>query len=233
MPERVVLITGASGSLGTAVARAFAAEGARLALSARKAEELAPIAAEAGADRASVHAADVTDPAQVSALVAAVHARYGRIDVLANLAGTYRGGTPIHEADPGEWDLLMNLNARSVWLLCRAVVPLMLAQGGGKIVSVAARAGLQAGRGAAAYAASKAAVIRITESVSLDVRERGINVNCVLPSTIDTPRNRAAMPKADPGKWVTPDEVAAVIRFLASGEASGIHGTAVAVYGKT
>jgi NAD(P)-dependent dehydrogenase (short-subunit alcohol dehydrogenase family) len=178
------------------------------------------------ATRVFVYAADVTDPAQVAALVAATHAHHGRIDVLINLAGTYKGGKPVHEADAGEWELLMNLNARSVWLACRAVVPHMLAQGGGYIVNVAARAGVQASKGAAAYAASKAAVIRITESVSLDVRDNGINVNCVLPSTIDTPQNRAAMPKADASKWVGPDDLAAVVRFLASDGARAIHGAA-------
>lgn len=229
MADRVVLITGASGNLGAAVAQAFAREGARLALADRDAARLAELAA---AHRAFTHAADVTDAAAVSALVAAAQTHYGRIDVLVNLVGTYRGGKAIQDADPGEWDLLMNVNARSVWLMCRAVVPVMLAQGGGKIVSVAARAGLQASRASAAYAASKAAVMRITESVSLDVRDARINVNCVLPSTIDTPQNRETMPKADPAKWVTPEDVAEAIRFLASDAAKGIHGAAIAVYGR-
>jgi NAD(P)-dependent dehydrogenase (short-subunit alcohol dehydrogenase family) len=233
MQNQVVLITGATGNLGTAVARAFARDGAQLALSARRAEELAETAAElGGAERVFVYAADVTDAAQVAALVGAAHAHHGRIDVLVNLAGTYKGGKPVHEADAGEWELLMNLNARSVWLACRAVVPHMLAQGGGYIVNVAARAGVQASKGAAAYAASKAAVIRITESVSLDVRDNGVNVNCVLPSTIDTPQNRAAMPKADASKWISPDDLAAVVRFLASGGARAIHGAAIPVYGR-
>jgi NAD(P)-dependent dehydrogenase (short-subunit alcohol dehydrogenase family) len=229
MSERVVLITGAAGNLGAAVAQAFAGRGARLALADRNTERLAVQAAELGA---FTYGANATDAEQIAGLVAAVQGRYGRLDVLVNLVGTYRGGKPIHETDPDEWDFLMNVNARSVWLMCRAVVPVMLAQGGGKIVSVAARAGLQAGRGAAAYAASKAAVIRITESVSLDVRDHGINVNCVLPSTIDTPQNREMLPKADPSKWVAPEQVADAIVFLASEEAGGIHGAAIPVYGR-
>lgn len=229
MSEQVVLIAGAAGNLGAAAAQTFARRGARLALADLNTERLAAQAAELGA---FTYGVNVTDAEQIAGMVAAVQGRYGRLDVLVNLVGTYRGGKPLHETDPGEWDFLMNINARSVWLLCRAVVPVMLAQGGGKIVSVAARAGLQASRGAAAYAASKAAVIRITESVSLDVRDAGINVNCVMPSTIDTPQNREMMPKADPAKWVTPEQVAEVIAFLASEQAAGIHGAAIPVYAR-
>jgi NAD(P)-dependent dehydrogenase (short-subunit alcohol dehydrogenase family) len=107
----------------------------------------------------------------------------------------------------------------------------MLRQGSGKIVNVAARAALAGSANHAAYSASKAAVVRLTESIAAEVRSQGINVNCVLPSTIDTPENRSAMPKADTDKWVKPEEMAKVILFLASNAASEIHGAAIPVYG--
>jgi NAD(P)-dependent dehydrogenase (short-subunit alcohol dehydrogenase family) len=232
-PDRVVLITGATGEFGPYVARAFAATGARLSLTARKLPEAEDLAATLGLDpdRLLPHAVDLTVADSVAGWVDAVRARWARADVLVNLAGGYRPGKPLHELAEADLDFMLNINFRSTFLACRAVLPLMLAQQSGKIVNVGAKAGLQAGRKSTAYAVAKAGVLRLTEALSAEVREQGINVNAVIPSTIDTPANRAAQPNADYSKWARPEDLAAVIVFLASDAAAAMHGAAVAVYG--
>ncbi|MFC2037937.1 SDR family oxidoreductase, partial [Chloroflexota bacterium] len=131
------------------------------------------------------------------------------------------------------WDSMLNLNARTVFIVSRAVVPGMLQQGQGKIVNVAARVALKGGRNSGAYGVSKSAVLRLTESMSAELRDRGINVNCVLPGTIDTPQNREDMPKADHSRWVPPEALADVILFLASDAARAVNGAAVPAYGRS
>jgi NAD(P)-dependent dehydrogenase (short-subunit alcohol dehydrogenase family) len=154
-----------------------------------------------------------------------------RVDILCNIAGGFRMGQPIHETSDDTWDLMLGLNARSVLNCARAVVPGMLAAGGGKIVNVGAIAALSGKANMGAYIASKSAVIRLTESMAAELREEGINVNCVLPSTIDTPQNRKDMPKADPKRWVAPEALADVVLFLASDAARAIHGASIPVAG--
>lgn len=228
--DQVVVITGAPGGLGTGVTRAFAERGARLALANRSSE---PLAKFEDLDRALlVGETDVTDPASVEAMVKRVMERWGRIDVLVNVAGTWSGGDPVHETDLKTFDGLMALNARSILVTARAIVPIMIDQGSGKIVSVAAESGLKAGRTNGAYSASKAAVIRLTESMAADLKHKGINVNCVLPTIIDTPSNREMMSDADFETWVTPASLADVILFLASERARDIHGVALPVAGR-
>jgi NAD(P)-dependent dehydrogenase (short-subunit alcohol dehydrogenase family) len=157
--------------------------------------------------------------------------RFGRIDVLVNAAGGYRAGTPVHDTPLETWEFLLSLNARTAFITSSAVVPAMLEQGSGKIVNVAARAALKGGAKSAAYSASKSAVLRLTESLSAELKGSGINANCVLPGTIDTPQNREAMPNADTSRWVAPEALADVILFLASDAARAVHGAAVPVYG--
>lgn len=155
----------------------------------------------------------------------------GPIDALLNIAGGFDMGPAVHETEDALFDRLMEMNAKTVLRMARAVVPGMVAQGHGKIINVAAMPGLKGTAGMGAYAASKSAVIRLTESMSAELRPKGINVNCVLPSVIDTQANRAAMPKADPAKWVTPEALADVMLFLASDAARAVHGTAIPVVG--
>ncbi|MCC6192439.1 MAG: SDR family NAD(P)-dependent oxidoreductase [Anaerolineales bacterium] len=233
--DRVVLITGATGEFGPFAARAFAATGARLAPTARKLPEAQALLSDLGLgpDRGLPQAVDVTQAGSVAAWVEAVRAKWGRADVLVNIAGGYRPGKPVEALEEADLDFMFNLNARSAFLTCRAVLPLMLAQGGGKIVNVGAKAALQAGRRSTAYAVSKAAVLRLTEALSAEVRQQHINVNAVIPSTIDTPANRAAQPNADSSTWVAPADLAAVIVFLASDAARAVHGAAIPVYGLT
>jgi NAD(P)-dependent dehydrogenase (short-subunit alcohol dehydrogenase family) len=222
--ERTVVLTGAAGNLGRAVAAAFAARGASLVLLDRR----APSPPEG---KHLCLAVDLLDAAAVQASVDTAMARFGRLDVLVNIAGGFRMGTPVHETSIEDWNFLLDLNARTVLNTARAVVPRMLAAGGGKIVNIGAFAAQKGAAQMGAYVAAKSAVIRLTETMAAELRSRRINVNCVLPTIIDTPENRAAMPDADPGKWVAPRDLAEVIVFLASDAARAIHGAALPVTG--
>ena len=228
--DRCVMVTGATGNLGRAVTAAFTNLGARLVLLGSTPQSLERAFGTGGEDE-MLAPVDLLDAARVDEAVATALARFGRIDVLCNLAGGFRMGEAVHETSRETWDFLLDINAGTVLNTARAVVPAMIAAGGGKIVNVAAFA---AGRGAArmgAYAAAKAAVIRLTEAMSAELREANINVNCVLPSVIDTPQNRASMPQADPTRWVAPEDLAQVIVFLASDASRAMHGAAVPVNG--
>ena len=145
----------------------------------------------------------------------------------------YRAGTPLHETPLDTLDFMLKLNATTTFNTNQAVIPHMIKQGGGKIVNIAARPGLAGRKNMAAYSASKAAVLRFTESASAEVKHHGININAILPGTLDTKSNRDEMPNADHAKWVKPESLADVILFLASAAARDVHGTAVPVYGLT
>ncbi len=233
--DRIVMIAGPSGTLGQAVVRDFEAAGARLVLLDRAPDRLPGLFPDLAATTAHLllGAVDATDAAAVEAAVQQAVERMGRVDVLVNTVGGYRAGTPVHETPVETWDFMLNLNARPAFVLSRAVVPVMLAQGGGKIVHVAARAALKGGAKAAAYSASKSAVVRLVESLAAELRRKHINVNCVLPGIIDTPQNRQAMPQADYSRWVPPEAIADVILFLASDAAWPVNGAAVPVYGQS
>jgi NAD(P)-dependent dehydrogenase (short-subunit alcohol dehydrogenase family) len=233
--NRVVLVSGAAGNLGQALARAFHAAGANLVLLDRKPDRLASLFPELtdAADHLLLGSIDATDPDSAASAVGAALERYGRVDALANAVGGYRAGRPVHETPIETWDLMVNLNARSAFALSRAVVPAMLEQGGGKIVHTAARAALKGGARASAYGASKGALVRLTESMAAELKNANINVNCVLPGTIDTPENRKAMPQADHSRWVPPEAIAEVFLFLCSDAAWPINGAAIPVYGQS
>src|SRR6185437_10984476 len=148
-----------------------------------------------------------------------------------NIAGGFRMGEPVHETSDETWQFLFDLNAKSVLDMARAVVPKMLERRRGCIVNVAAHAALKASANMGAYVASKSVVIRLTEAMSAELRAHGINVNCVLPTTLDTPQNRQAMPSVDPARWVAPADLASIIAFLASPAARALHGAAIPVSG--
>jgi len=226
---RTVFITGAAGNLGRAIAAAFEERGANLVLVGRTKESLAPLGAES--ERRLFVAADLLDPPALDSAVRLARARFGRVDVLCNIAGGFRMGWPVHETSDKDWDFLMDINARTLLHSVRAVVPQMIEAGGGKIVNVGAFAAQKGAAQMGAYVAAKSAVIRLTETMAAELRDKNINVNCVLPTIIDTPENRAAMPKADPSRWVAPADLANVIVFLASDEARAIHGAALPVTG--
>ena len=225
---QTVMVTGAAGNLGRAVAGAFADLGANLALVEVHRERLEQVFG-AEADRRLFLPANLLEQASVEAAVSKAVGRFKRIDVLCNLAGGFRMGEAVHETSAETWNFLLDLNARTVLNTARAVVPRMLDSGGGKIVNVGAYAAQKGAAGMGAYAASKSAVIRLTESMAAELREKNINVNCVLPTIIDTPENRAAMPGADPRRWIAPQDLASVILFLASDASRAMHGAAIPV----
>ena len=234
LKDEVAIITGAVGNLGTATARFFQQFGAKTVLVDRSPDRVR----EAFKDIANspghllVGGIDLSDAASLGKLIEQTLAKFGRVDALVNTVGGYRGGKPVHEADLADWDFLFNVNVRTTLLCCRAVIPQMLEQQSGKIVNVASRDGLSGGAGYAAYSASKSAVLRLTESLANELKASNINVNCIMPGTIDTPQNRAAIPNGDFSKWVEPAAIAEVIAFLASDAARAINGAALPVYGK-
>lgn len=231
---KVVIVTGAAGNLGQAAAHAFEQAGARLALLEYARETLGGLfpALAGSADHLLVEGLDVTDAAAVKQTLQAVNEQLGRVDVLVNTVGGYKAGKPLHETDYATWDFMLNLNARSVFTMCRETLPYMVAQQSGKIISTAAAPALQGSANSSAYGAAKTAVARLTESMAAEYKDLNINVNAILPAAIDTPQNRAAMPNADFSKWVTPEAIARVILFLASDAAEPLNGVLLPVFGR-
>ncbi|PQJ96189.1 SDR family NAD(P)-dependent oxidoreductase [Chromatium okenii] len=232
--DKTVIITGATGNLGRITAQICAAQGARLALVGRDPQRLAEIKQTLAADcAADIFVADVLDTTAVEAMVTQVAARFGQIDVLANLAGGFTMGALVHETPNAEWDAMLALNLRSVINCVRATVPHLLTAGSGRIINIAARAATQGSARMAPYCVSKAAVVTLTESLAAELKSHDITVNCLLPGTLDTPENRAAMPDQEHQNWVALDALAAVIVFLASDAARAITGAAIPVYGRS
>jgi NAD(P)-dependent dehydrogenase (short-subunit alcohol dehydrogenase family) len=230
--DRAVIITGAAGNLGRAVASGFAAAGAKLVLVDVELARLESVF-EKDADKRALVAVNLLDRQQAQHAIDVARERFGRVDVLCNVAGGYHMGEAVHETSDEIWNFLLDLNVRTLLNAVRNAVPAMLQGGGGKIVNVAAFAAQKGVAMMGAYCAAKSVVIRLTESMAAELRDRNINVNCVLPTIIDTPENRAAMPDADPGRWVAPDRLARTIMFLASDDARAIHGAALAVRGRS
>jgi NAD(P)-dependent dehydrogenase (short-subunit alcohol dehydrogenase family) len=228
--DRVVVITGAGGNLGRVVAKTFADRGARLVLLDRRRENLEKAFGAQG-ERRLFAPLNLLEATQVNAAIDQAVTRFGRIDALANLAGGFHMGTPVHATADADWNFMFDLNARTLLNMVRAVVPRMLGTGGGKIVNIGAFSALRGAAQVGAYVAAKSTVIRLTESMAAELREKNINVNCVLPTIIDTPENRASMPNADPARWVAPQDLANVIAFLCSDAARAVHGAALPVTG--
>lgn len=233
--DQVVVVTGGAGNLGQAVTRAFYAAGARVAVVDRKREVAVEVFGDdvPEGDYCAYVTGNLMDEGSVAGIVQEVMDRFGRIDVLVNIAGGFRAGTPVHETPVETWEFMFNLNARTVFLVSRAVIPHMLARKQGRIISVGARAALKGTAKNGPYNASKMAVIRLTETMAAELGRDGINVNCILPGTMDTPANRADTPNADFSKWVQPESMAKVVLFLASDQAGDINGAAIPVYGRS
>jgi len=219
MKGKVVLITGGAGALGQTVVPAFVSTGASVILGDRTPVQMSGITALK---------ADFTDHTQVRNLVDEVIRTSGRLDALINLVGGFATGRLV-ETDVSLWQRMLTMNLTSAFLLSQAVLPFMLQHGQGRIVHVAARAALEPFTGAAAYIVSKTGLIGLIRTLSSELEGSGVTVNAVLPSTIDTPANRRAMPAADPSKWARPDSIAHTLTFLASDAASQIKGALIPI----
>jgi NAD(P)-dependent dehydrogenase (short-subunit alcohol dehydrogenase family) len=235
LSDQVSIVTGAAGNLGKAVVETFLSNGAKVVCVDYDPERLEQVYSPGAgpANHLFVLSADLTQQEDAKKVAAETLEQFGRIDILVNTVGGYRAGTPLHETPVETWDGMLKLNARTVFLTSQAVIPHMIEQGTGKIVSIAARPGLSGRANMAAYSASKSAVIRLTESMSAELKNFGIRVNCIIPGTIDTPQNREEMPDADPQRWVKPESLADVVLFLCSEAARDIQGAAVPVYGRS
>ncbi len=228
---RNVVVTGAAGTLGQATAEAFHKAGARLALLDRDEARLQEVAG--GLAGARPYALDITDANAVAGVVERILGDLGGVDVLANIAGGFAMGPLLQDTDDATWDRMFELNLRSVFNTCRALVPHMLQAGFGRIINVSARAAREGKGKMGPYCASKAGIITLTESLARENWHSAINVNCILPGTIDTPPNRESMPDADFSSWVAPSALADVICFLAAEESRAINGAAIPVYGRS
>jgi 3-oxoacyl-[acyl-carrier protein] reductase len=225
MDGKVVVVTGASGALGKVVAETAIARGGRVA-----GVDYAASQIPATETRIELGGVDLSDPAQAKKAIDAAAAHFGRLDVLINIAGGFAFET-VSEGDPKTWQRMYALNVLTALNASRSAIPHLAASRSARIVNVGAMAALQASAGMGAYAASKAGVHRLTEALAAEWKGK-ITVNAVLPSTIDTPANRASMPKADFAKWVKPQELAEVILFLASDAASAVTGALLPVSGR-
>jgi NAD(P)-dependent dehydrogenase (short-subunit alcohol dehydrogenase family) len=225
----VVLVTGASGALGSAIAEAFAGAGATVC----GADLIAPDGEDARIDPDTVdsfYPGDFTDEAVVEDAVGSVIADHGRLDALCNVAGTWRGGDPIAETDLEEFEFLFDVNLKTTFLASKHAIP-HLADSGGAVVSVSSRSSLEGGSGDGPYRASKAGVRLLTETIAAE-NEGELRANAIMPSVIDTPMNREMMPDADHDDWVDPADIAEVVLFLCSDAAAVTSGAAVPVYGE-
>ncbi len=220
LKDKVILIAGGSGALGQTVVPAFTAEGARVFVVSHRPGASSP--------NVSVVQADVTDETEVQRVVTEVISKAGRIDGLINLVGGFAPGSVIETSLP-LWQRMLNLNVTAAFVLSKAVTPHMKQQGTGRILHVAAWAAAEPSPGAAAYIVAKSSLLTLVKVLALELRDSGVTVNAVLPTTIDTPGNRANMPQADRSIWASPESIAQTLSFLASDDAYQISGAAIPV----
>jgi NAD(P)-dependent dehydrogenase (short-subunit alcohol dehydrogenase family) len=234
LQDHIVIVTGGTGELGQHVTRRFQNLGARVIVPFVSEQELQAFHTRHPDVAKNVRfiRLDVRESDKVRKFIQSVAENEGAPDAVVNLVGGYAFGPPVAEAEWFEFQNMIELNLVPTFNLCQAVLPHMLQKGRGKIVNVGARAGLEGSANHAAYSIAKAAVIRFTEALAAEVKHRNINVNCVLPSVIDTAFNRRDMPDADFSHWVAPADLAEVIVFLASDAARAVHGAAIPVYGR-
>ena len=217
-----VLITGAGGALGTAVCRAFLDRNTPVIGVERSWRESMPF---------PTISADLATADGCAAMIEEA-LKHGPVDAMIHLVGAFSGGSPIAETSEQTWDLMMNINLRTAFLTMRAALKPMLAARRGRIVAIGSRAAVEPSPNIAAYAISKAALLALVKNVAAETKDSAITANAVLPSTIDTPANRKAMPNADFSKWVAPESIAKLILWLASDEAADVSGAVIPIYGR-
>lgn len=225
---KTAIITGAGGALGTAVVTQLLEQGFQVVALERHPEHLKARFGDAHA-RLLPLACDVTDVASCQSACDETVQRFGRIDLLCNIAGGFSMGPSTAADAVTQYEHLMSLNAGAVFKMVHCAAPVMLQAGAGSIVNIGAQSALFGGANMAAYAASKSAVIRMTESFAAEFKPKGVRVNSILPRTIDTPQNRKDMPDADFSQWTSPEKIAQVIGFLATEQSSAVTGASIAV----
>jgi NAD(P)-dependent dehydrogenase (short-subunit alcohol dehydrogenase family) len=225
MDGKVVVVTGAFGALGKVVSEQALTRGARVA-----GIDHAPSQAPVAPNRIEIGGVDLSDAAQAKKAIDAAAAHFGKLDALINIAGGFAFETLV-DGDTKTWQRMFALNVLTALNASRSAIPHLMTSAAGRIINVGAMGALQAGAGMGPYAASKAGVHRLTEALAAELKGK-VTVNAVLPSTIDTPANRAGMPKADFSKWVTPKELADVILFLTGDAASAVTGALLPVSGR-
>lgn len=231
MTGNVVIISGASGGLGQTVSRVFHRQGASVILVGSHLNGVQTLADEL-AERTLPVAANLADPTEAEHVVQSTLDHFGRVDILLNLAGGFSGGQPVSESPADELDHMLNINLRTTYNLSKAAVKPMIEQKWGRIVNIGSRDALKGRAKFSAYAMSKAAILRLTESMAAEVKSYGITVNAILPGTIDTESNRKSMPDADFSKWVKPETIAETLLFLTRDD-TAINGAAIPLYGQT
>lgn len=234
LKSRVAIVTGSTGALGRVVVKTLLENGAYVVAvyrSEQKQKELVELLGNVGNSVVEIQA-DVTSEAQVQGLLLKTVEKYGRVDILLNIVGTYKGGTDVSSTPESDWDFSMDINLKSAFLCSKAVLPYMVKQNYGKIVNVSAKPAVEKRVRAksGAYAVSKMGVKVLTETIAEEVKQ--YNINCIIPSTIDTPANRLSLLKGDPSKWVKPEDIAKVVLFLVSDDSKVIRGASLPVFGK-
>jgi NAD(P)-dependent dehydrogenase (short-subunit alcohol dehydrogenase family) len=229
--KKVVLITGGTGALGGMLVKKFLNSGAVTISSFHNEKDAEKLKIENS--KVELIELDILQEEQLLERIPKLVKKFGTIDILVNVVGGYLGGKNTNDLSEAEWDKMMNLNLKSAFLISKHVIPVMVSGKGGKIVHISSRTGQKSEGGDSAYAASKAGLIRFIESAAQEFKDSGININCILPTTIDTDANRKAMPNSDFSKWLSIEDLANVILFLCSSGARVINGSAIPTYGLT
>jgi NAD(P)-dependent dehydrogenase (short-subunit alcohol dehydrogenase family) len=233
LTKQVVVVTGATGTLGRAVVEALLAVDASVGIVGGRQAGVERLVAELNAgDRVIGQPADLTDEEETIRAVAAVAERFGGIDGLVATAGGFGGGKPVHETDLADWRQQQDINLTTAFLTCKATIPHLIQRGGGSIITIGSRSGVHGSPNVASYSVAKGGVVRLTEALSAELLKHDITVNCLLPSTIDTPANRVGASEKAIAKWVQPGDIANVALFLLGPAARIISGASIPVYGK-
>ncbi len=227
LQDRVAVITGAAGVLGQACVAHFQEQSAQVAAVDLAAERLQELSG------ATAYPCDLTSDSAVRDTFQSIHQTHGRIDILANVAGGFAMGGRVEETTMEDWLEMFRINAMTAWLACRHALPFMREANFGRIINIGARAVRKPGARMAPYCSSKATVVTMTEVLACECADTGITANCILPGTIDTPRNRADMPNADHSRWVPPHDIAVVIAQLADPNNTSVNGAVIPVYGRS
>jgi NAD(P)-dependent dehydrogenase (short-subunit alcohol dehydrogenase family) len=232
--KRVAILTGGTGGLGTALTKRLFARKHRIGATYLVPDEATAYENAFGKDEDELllRRVNAVEPQEITAFMSEAYEHFGRIDALACLVGGWAGGKDVVDTDDVRFDRMLDLNLRSAFYSVRAAIPHLEASGGGSILLIGSRAALEAPAGQAAFNIAKAGVVALAKTAALEVEEANIAVNVILPSVIDTPATREALPFSDYVKWPTPDEIAAVAEYLLSGESVVISGAAIPVYGK-